>query len=514
MLYSQRKSKIDNPLFRVLTARHEHLVSSITDARSPSPILYLGFPLHTSLAQQDSCLAQPLEKVQQGCLIHQQRGLSARGMATVLNSLILSKLWHVLRVHSVPVSFLRSIQSVISEFIDFRIFPRISFDTACSPRRHGGLGLINPDLQQCTLQLRWLEPLLCQPTEQLSYHPSIVLPRLIGFLVSHLPTRPAPQPPSPPLNHRFSLDRLPSDLSSIIISAATCLEIPLASLVLPTSSTMELPSSFRSLPASVAYTLDKTQDYCMRPKYTLELGSHPNLGKKFLRLVSSNQIKLVPFFVRTFIHSRFSSFGRFPFAQVETQRVVNVSPFVDSLFPSPSTVSRFHIHRFSPKTFRQRCSTPPPRHLLLPPPLNSNLRPSWSAFWSLPISLSCPNVWYRYLHRKIPHNSLLNRFLPEVFPSSSCAICQHPLDSLDHFLFSCPSKLVVWHHIQRVYLGDLGSLHFFRPPPDPHHLMLAQSSRPLSSPCNRCIFRIYLEFSLGFCLQQYFFHSRHCFLSY
>ncbi|CEP09144.1 hypothetical protein, partial, partial [Parasitella parasitica] len=208
---------------------------------------------------------------------------------------------------------------------------------------------------------------------------------------------------------------------------------------------------------------------CLR---CLHSGQNPRL-----LLVSSNQIKLVPFFVRTFIHSRFSSFGRFPFAQVETQRVVNVSPFVDSLFPSPSTVSRFHIHRFSPKTFRQRCSTPPPRHLLLPPPLNSNLRPSWSAFWSLPISLSCPNVWYRYLHRKIPHNSLLNRFLPEVFPSSSCAICQHPLDSLDHFLFSCPSKLVVWHHIQRVYLGDLGSLHFFRPPPDPHHLMLAQSSR-------------------------------------
>ncbi|KAI8641184.1 hypothetical protein BD408DRAFT_418536 [Parasitella parasitica] len=27
-----------------------------------------------------------------------------------------------------------------------------------------------------------------------------------------------------------------------------------------------------------------------------------------------------------------------------------------------------------------------------------------------------------------------------MFPSPSCAIYQHPLDLLDHFLFSCPPK--------------------------------------------------------------------------
>ncbi|CEP09020.1 hypothetical protein [Parasitella parasitica] len=111
---------------------------------------------------------------------------------------------------------------------------------------------------------------------------------------------------------------------------------------------MELPRSFRSFLAFIAFTLGTTNDYCTRPKHTLEFRSHPNLDKKFLRLVRSNQIKLVPFFVRTFIHSRFASMGRFPFAQVKNHRVVDVSPFVDSLFPSPSTDSRFRIHRFSP----------------------------------------------------------------------------------------------------------------------------------------------------------------------
>lgn len=206
---------------------------------------------------------------------------------------------------SVPISFLRSINFVISEFINFRIFPRISFDTACS-RLQGGFGLINLDLQQCALQIRWLEPLLCQSTKQLSSHPSIVFPRLVRFLISHLPTRPNPQPPLPSLNRRFcllfpgrrstfsslldtswfllfkALDHLPADFFSTTISAATCLEIPLASLVLPGSSLVKLTYSFRSLSVSTAYILDTIQDYCMRPKRALEFGSHPNLGKKFL----------------------------------------------------------------------------------------------------------------------------------------------------------------------------------------------------------------------------------------
>ncbi|CEP14139.1 hypothetical protein [Parasitella parasitica] len=303
-------SRIYGSVWREVLLQHQ--ITSWHDSRSPSPVRYLGFPLHTSLAQRDSYLTQLLERVQQGCLIHQQHGLSVHGTAAVLNSLNLSKLWHALHVLSVPVSFLRSIQS-------------------------GGLGLINPDLQQCALQLRWLELHLCQSSGQHSSHPSFVLPRLIGFLASHLPTQPDPQPPPPSLDHRFcllfpgrqptfsrhhnsswflflkALDRLPTDFSSITISAATCLEIPLAFLVLPASSTVELPRSFRSLPASIAYTLDTSHDCCMRPKRALEFGSHPNLGKKFLRLVNHNQAKLAPFFVRTSIHSRFSSLGQFPF---------------------------------------------------------------------------------------------------------------------------------------------------------------------------------------------------------
>ncbi|KAF1797710.1 hypothetical protein V8B55DRAFT_1314402, partial [Mucor lusitanicus] len=138
----------------------QHRITSWHDATSAFPVRYLGFPLYTSVAQRNSFLDQLLAKVRVGCQIHKQRGLSVRGRATVLNSLVLSKLWHVLRVVTVPMSFLDSIQSVISQFIDFRISPKIGHPTFFSSRRSGGLGILNPKLQQGALQLRWLDPLL------------------------------------------------------------------------------------------------------------------------------------------------------------------------------------------------------------------------------------------------------------------------------------------------------------------------------------------------------------------
>ncbi|OAD06656.1 hypothetical protein MUCCIDRAFT_107234 [Mucor lusitanicus CBS 277.49] len=64
-----------------------------------------------------------------------------------------------------------SIQSVISQFINFRISPKIGHPTFFSSRRRGGLGILNPKLQQGALQLRWLDPLLSMSTTQLLAHP-------------------------------------------------------------------------------------------------------------------------------------------------------------------------------------------------------------------------------------------------------------------------------------------------------------------------------------------------------
>ncbi|CAO3655742.1 unnamed protein product [Mucor fragilis] len=193
-------------------------------------------------------------------------------------------------------------------------------------------------------------------------------------------------------------------------------------------------------------------DSCLRYKQAAEFSVHPNLAKKFVKCVHRDEIKLAPFFVRTFIHSRFSSLGRFPFPQVEDHRTIDITPLVESLNLCSSTATGLRRHELSTKSYRRLCWPPISDKPLLPPPFSPNIPVNWFEFWLLPISHPCRNIWYRFLHRKIPHKSLLHRFVPDVFPSPSCALCSHPTDSLDHFLFSCPTKLSVWQTIQHRHL--------------------------------------------------------------
>ena len=82
-----------------------------------APVTYLGYPLFSSTVQRDYFLNSLLDKIRRACDIHRGRLLSVRGWVTVLNSLKLSKLWHVLRVVSVPLSFFGEVCSIISAFV-------------------------------------------------------------------------------------------------------------------------------------------------------------------------------------------------------------------------------------------------------------------------------------------------------------------------------------------------------------------------------------------------------------
>lgn len=79
----------------------QHNIHQWHDRNSVDPIIYLGYPLATTVKQRDRFLSALTSKIETACKIHSQRSLSIRGRVTILNVLILSKLWHVLRVLSV-----------------------------------------------------------------------------------------------------------------------------------------------------------------------------------------------------------------------------------------------------------------------------------------------------------------------------------------------------------------------------------------------------------------------------
>ncbi|KAG1451795.1 hypothetical protein G6F46_005552 [Rhizopus delemar] len=126
-------------------------ISRWHDCHSANPVIYLGYLLYTSTAQLDSYLAGLLRKINTACVLHSHRSLSVRGRVTIVNSLILSKLWHALRVTSAPRASLEKASSVIGAFLTRGMLPLISMATLCLPRTLGGLGVLDPVIQQNAL---------------------------------------------------------------------------------------------------------------------------------------------------------------------------------------------------------------------------------------------------------------------------------------------------------------------------------------------------------------------------
>ncbi|KAI7848559.1 hypothetical protein BDC45DRAFT_450082, partial [Circinella umbellata] len=97
-------------------------------------LVYIGYPLYSTSRQLDRFMTSLLTFIQQNCPLHERRGLSIRGRATILNVLILSRLWHILRVTGASIrNFHTQLRSIISKFLLYRMFPKISYQTMCLP---------------------------------------------------------------------------------------------------------------------------------------------------------------------------------------------------------------------------------------------------------------------------------------------------------------------------------------------------------------------------------------------
>ncbi|PHZ13518.1 uncharacterized protein RHIMIDRAFT_236576 [Rhizopus microsporus ATCC 52813] len=121
---------------------------------SDEPLKYLGYPIIHSHSQRQIFLSNLVARLKRSCYMHKCRNLSVRGCATVLNTLLLSKIWHVLRVNWIPKEILDKITSIGRQFVQHHQFPYISYNVLLQPTQRGGLGLLNPAIQQSLLAYR------------------------------------------------------------------------------------------------------------------------------------------------------------------------------------------------------------------------------------------------------------------------------------------------------------------------------------------------------------------------
>ncbi|KAI7855430.1 hypothetical protein BDC45DRAFT_424540, partial [Circinella umbellata] len=129
------------------------------DYRSLSAVRYLGYPLTSTNSQLHAFLEGLLVKLRTASDMHLQRGLSVQGRSTVINTLIMSKIWHVLRVTPVSKQFHQRIRGLVTRFLMYKMFPPVKYDILTLPKFIGGLGILDSRLQQQAMQIRWLSSL-------------------------------------------------------------------------------------------------------------------------------------------------------------------------------------------------------------------------------------------------------------------------------------------------------------------------------------------------------------------
>ncbi|KAI9016419.1 hypothetical protein CLU79DRAFT_678413, partial [Phycomyces nitens] len=69
---------------------------------------------------------------------------------------------------------------------------------------------------------------------------------------------------------------------------------------------------------------------------------------------------------------------------------------------------------------------------------------SWKRFWHQAIPHHCRTVWWKALWQCVPTRSRLHRILPSVVHSPLWQLCLAQDESMGHFFFSYPRKLVAW----------------------------------------------------------------------
>ncbi|KAG1546419.1 hypothetical protein G6F46_009806 [Rhizopus delemar] len=130
------------------------------DNKDSTAAIYLGYPLTSSTQQMSNYLDSIITKVKRHADILAQRGLSIQGRSMVANSLLLSRIWHSIRILCPPQSFFQRIRSVIIKFLRYKNFPSVKFQDCRRPRNEGGIAILGPAMQHSALQLRWLIPML------------------------------------------------------------------------------------------------------------------------------------------------------------------------------------------------------------------------------------------------------------------------------------------------------------------------------------------------------------------
>lgn len=153
------------------------------DRSSNNAAIYLGFLLTDAKHQLTAFLSDTLSKLQNSTQQPTQCSHCILGRNLVANSLIMSPIWHSIRILTLLQSFLAQVRSSILKFISRQSFSAVNFQSCQYLRKESGIALIYLGNEHAALQICWLQLLLLPSNDELLY--DIFVTNTLRHCLSH-----------------------------------------------------------------------------------------------------------------------------------------------------------------------------------------------------------------------------------------------------------------------------------------------------------------------------------------
>lgn len=427
------------------------------DNSSTGYLKYLGYPLWFNNQQRDTFVDNISGKIQATVNFYKERKISVYGRATVANTMILSKLWHVLRLTNLPKVVTSRLNSIIYQYIvdDRRI--QVKKDVFYLPKNEGGLGLLNISVQQKMLQLRYINALL-----SVSGTPNPVPSHLYSLMVFALQNgcdTPYHEVPLlfPESRYKSAFTGLHSfhnifeaidsciqqckpDAEKIKISPKILLSLPFTTICNKEQLNNE---SININTATIKQS--KVQDFFQYTPLTKSINykprqecKKPKVLSKIIRLEREQHIKYNHFFQQYMENNSIENFFEESNDLSEYSKLiqdVNKKPLLDQ----KKKRIRYILNQDIP--------------LIIPKGYNNNIsKKQWTEFYKTNMHHTARNLWFKVIHNKIPSKSFLYNMQMKDIDSDKCHLCNLREDSM-HLLISCVHKKDIWQEIFNKFLG-------------------------------------------------------------
>jgi exonuclease III len=420
------------------------------------PFRYLGYYLPYTTRQRAHLEDNLIAIVKSGCKIYSQRQVSIRGRVTIMNTLILTKVWYPLRLFKPTAKFFNTLKMLIYQFIWQKKTPRIRKEVIFLPWESGGLKVHDPAIQHRILQKRWLNYLV-DPSK----HPSFVRPLMLqhlslfhnSALYPHLPLYDPEYRKGPAFKANMSLWSVifkafdyfveHTQLQLDCIPVETILNMPLHKILVNINDS-HWSRKHPSYPTHRFLVFDNIQNR-MRLKVTHEYVRFPRLCEQLYRdILQYKTVNLQPF---VWPHI------------MDPPREFSVEWVTQTL--KADLTDNITWNKFTPQQFRQSYQQNVAVDLLFSKRIVN-------IFWSCPMYPQARSIYYRAISGCIPTKQV--RFKYGTVSSPICPVCDNADDTIRHFLVDCPPKWKLWsdlllHHFPLVSISPellystLGFLH-------------------------------------------------------